>query len=208
MREVDLQPSNRTGAVSGKLDDPSLLAEPGPQQDLDGVEITSLDPADGCRVRSFCLEVIAEAFGYGYQSAWHRDLDQLTDAAHDYLPARGGRLLTAFRRGELLGCGGLRELGAKPQLASELSWRYPDPTVVGSIWRVYVAATARSFGLGSLLASQLEAAAIDAGYRCLYLHTSGNTPRSVRFWERCGYRIFRTDTDAPDSTVHLDKQIC
>ena len=160
---------------------------------------------DGPAVRRHCLAVVAEVFGHHYRPDWHADLDRLTDPVHDYHPARRGRLLLAERSGTLLGCGGLRSLGSKPALAAALADRYPEPALVGSIWRVYVSPGERGGGLGRMLIDQLEDDAARFGYRRLYLHTSADSPRSVAFWERCGYRTFRHDRHDPDSTVHLDK---
>jgi GNAT superfamily N-acetyltransferase len=184
----------------------SVTIEPAPAPSHP-IEIRPLQPGSGPAVRRFCLDVISEVFGHPYRADWHDDLDRLTQPTHDYQPEQRGWFLVAHRGDDLVGCGGLRSLTCKPSLAGQLAGRYPAPDGVGSIWRVYVAPDARSAGLGRLLVDRLERKAVELGYTTSYLHTSATSPRSVAFWERCGYRPFRHDEHHADSTIHLDRSL-
>ncbi|MEM7337321.1 MAG: GNAT family N-acetyltransferase [Actinomycetota bacterium] len=171
------------------------------------VRFTSLDLSEGTEVRGFCLDVISEVFGLGYNEVWHADLDRLTQEHHQYTADVGGAfLVTRDSEGEVLACGGLRPLMTRPDLAERFADRYPDPEVIGSIWRTYVAPWARSRGVGAHLVAQLEAEARRHGYRATYLHTDAESPRSIAFWERQGYGRFAIDLESP-ATVHMDRPL-
>ena len=163
-----------------------------------------LVPAEGSRLRQFCLGVIEEAFGHSYRPEWHADLDRLGGADDEYHPSRRGAFLVARHDGEVVGCGGLRALSTRSDLSDRFAHRYPVPASIGSIWRVYVRPDQRSSGIGKWLVDELERVARELAYAELYLHTSANSPRSIAFWERQGYTAFQRDASA-DPTVHLDK---
>lgn len=164
-------------------------------------------PDEAVAIRRFCLETIQEAFGHGYRPDWHSDLDRLGSANDDYTPERGGAFLVVGHQGTVVACGGLRPLSAKPTLSRQFETRYPDPTAIGSLWRVYVQPDLRGRGLGRLLNDQLEAIAMAHGYRTLYLHTSAQRHDTVAFWQRQGYQAFCHELAEPDSTLHLDKTL-
>lgn len=169
--------------------------------------IAPLEYGEGPELRQFCLDTIAEAFGHGYRADWHQDLDDLCGTVHDYQPDRGGTFLVA-RRGQLIvGCAGLRAMAARPGLLQRFAHRYPEPDRVGSVWRVYVAPTMRSRGLGQWLVEQLERSAIEHGYRTLYLHTAADSPRSLAFWRSHGYTEFDTGAADDEGAVHLEKAL-
>jgi len=152
------------------------------------------------------MGIIAEAFGHGYRPEWHGDLDRLGTDCDDYTPERGGAFVVVRDAGRIVACGGMRPLTARPALHSRFAARYPAPERIASLWRVYVEADQRAAGIGSRITWHLEQAAIEAGYRHCYLHTSGNRAASVAFWVGRGYRPFATDADA-DQTIHLDKAL-
>lgn len=172
----------------------------------DGIELTGMVPPEASAVRSFCLATIAEAFGHGYQPDWHNDLDRLGTDSDGYAPQRGGTFVVERRRGAIMACGGMRPLATKPAIHARFASRYTEPERVTSLWRVYVDADMRGSGIGSQITQRLELAAIEAGYRHCYLHTSGRRSASVAFWASRSYRPFEFDAD-PDQTVHLDRQL-
>lgn len=158
-------------------------------------------------MRQFCLDTIAEAFGYGYRPDWHDDLDRLGSGDDDYAPERGGGFLVIRHRDEVVACGGMRSLATRPNLCERFAERYPRPDCIASLWRVYVNASHRSQGLGCVLTRQLEELAASRGYTASYLHTSAARPASVAFWTSRGYRVFGHDPDCPDATVHMDRPL-
>ncbi|MEM7274710.1 MAG: GNAT family N-acetyltransferase [Actinomycetota bacterium] len=167
--------------------------------------IVHLEASEGAALRAFCLETIAEVFGVHYRTDWHADLDALATGDHHYLPDAGGAFLVARAGDRVIGCGGLRSLTTRPDLAARFSDRHDGP--VGSIWRVFVAPEWRCAGLGARLSAALDLEAAMLGYRSLYLHTSAETPRSVAFWQRQGYEACAVDGPGDDRTVHMDKPI-
>lgn len=169
-----------------------------------GFELTAMAPAEAGAVRRFCLSTIAEAFGHGYCPEWHGDLDRLGTDHDDYAPQQGGAFVVARSGSRIVACGGMRPLTAKPALHSRFAARYRDPELIASLWRVYVEDDQRGTGIGSEITRHLELAAIEAGYRYCYLHTSSHRAASVAFWVGRGYQPFAFDAD-PDRTVHLDK---
>ncbi len=184
--------------ISRPLSMPTAGMRPG------GFELTAMAPAEAGAVRRFCLSTIAEAFGHGYRPEWHGDLDRLGTDHDDYAPRRGGAFVVARSGSRIVACGGMRPLTAKPALHSRFAARYPDLEPIASLWRVYVEDDQRGTGIGSEITRHLELAAIEAGCRHCYLHTSGHRAASVAFWAGRGYQPFATDDD-PDQTVHMDK---
>ncbi len=165
-----------------------------------------LDPADGSRLRQFCLDVIEEAFGHSYRPEWHADLDRLGGLDDEYCADRRGVFLVVKSDDDVVGCGGLRALATRTDLIDRFADRYPAPASVGSLWRIYVRPDQRSSGIGKWLVDELERVARELAYTEIYLHTSATSPRSVAFWERHGYTAFQHDASG-EPTVHLDKPL-
>lgn len=187
---------------------PSELVAPTPLTEgtRAGHETGPLQATEGPEARRFCLAVIEEVFGVNYRSDWHADLDALAAGDHLYHPEHRGEFLVVRRDGRIIGTGGLRSIETAPRFVERFADRYPEPAEVGSVWRTYLDPDHRCNGIGSELIAALERRAVQLGYRSLYLHTSGDSPRSVAFWERQGYEPFATD-DTEDATVHLDKRL-
>ncbi|MEM9132321.1 MAG: GNAT family N-acetyltransferase [Actinomycetota bacterium] len=183
------------------------LALPDPRTLLTECRIAPMSADDGPRLRTFCLAMIKEAFGFDYRPDWHADLDAMCEGEHDYDSDRRGAFLVARRQGVIVGCGALKRLEARPELAARFGDRYAEPDRIGSIWRVYIDPDHRCHGLGAELSARLEALAAGLGYDRLYLHTSANARRSVAFWEGCGYEPFLAEEGPDEVTLHLDKNV-
>ena len=78
----------------------------------------------------------------------------------------------AYRDGEPLGCGGLRELDASH----------------AEVKRMFVRPAARGTGVSSAILAQLEQTGRERGYGRLVLETGELQPDAMRFYEREGYR--------------------
>ena len=165
-----------------------------------------LEPAEGARLRQFCLGVIEEAFGHSYRPDWHADLDRLGGVDDDYRVDRRGAFLVVTLDDDVVGCGGLRALANRTDLLDRFACRYPVAASVGSFWRVYVRHDQRGAGIGKWLVDELERVARELAYTEIYLHTSATSARSVAFWERHGYTAFERD-DSSEPTLHLDKPL-
>lgn len=156
-------------------------------------------------LRRFCLSVIKQTYGYGYDPHWHADLTALGTDDDVYAAAAGGDWQVIRRSGRIVACGGLRSLQSHAASAARFQDRYAD-TAVGALWRVYVHPRHQGQGLGAAVVARLEAAARTHGYDLLYLHTSDRNPAAVRFWQARGFKMFLRE-HSDDRTVHMEKSL-
>lgn len=167
---------------------------------------------NGDEAKKFCLRIIREFYGIEYNSDWHADLDSLTGGAENgwYSPQNAGSFrIVRDETQSIIAAGGLYDLSRKPGTFARLSGRYGNKKTC-QIARVYLDPAIRGKGLGSRIVSVLEADAGTLGYDIAYLHSDAQTPATLSFWARRGYREFgRFSYPSPsggtDTSVDFDK---
>ncbi|WP_046468317.1 GNAT family N-acetyltransferase [Allosalinactinospora lopnorensis] len=97
-------------------------------------------------------------------------------------------LVTDVDSGDVMGCGGLRQLDAQTY----------------EVKRMYIVPSWRGRRVGRVLLRQLEEAARGRGATRMRLETGAAQPESIRLYERCGYR--RIERFAP--YVDCEESIC
>lgn len=156
---------------------------------------------EGEAARGFCLAIIEEVYGFGYRADWHADLDALRAPAPDtpYVRANRGVFL-ALREadGGIAATAGVQALAHKPAIVARLAGRYPDPSRVAHLTRVYVRRDLRGTGLGRGLVAIAEGEAAALGYGRAYLHAHAAHPAALRFWRGRGYAAIGTADDHVD----------
>ena len=153
------------------------------------------------QARGFCLAVIKEVYGFDYRPDWHADLDALTGPAsgNPYAAAQGGAFLVLRKSaGALAATAAVQALAFKPRVAARLAGRYPDPSRVAHLARVYVRRDLRGGGLGRRLAAMAERRAAALGYARIYLHAHSATAATIGFWRGRGYAEIGTAEDHTD----------
>jgi GNAT superfamily N-acetyltransferase len=100
--------------------------------------------------------------------------DEPDGFAADQLAAPDGVFLLAWRGRSAVGCGGIRRRAD-----------FDDAT--GEIKRMYVAPEARQQGVARVILRELEAAAVQLGYRRLVLETGTKQPEALALYQGAGY---------------------
>ena len=151
------------------------------------VEIKAVDPAE--RDAQFCLrEYFAELdrrFDTGFDPAL-----SIPAELHELRPP-AGVFLVATLRGEPVGCGALKFHGDDP---AELK-------------RMWVAESARGFGIGRRLLTELESQAAHEGVRIVRLETNKSLAEAISLYRSAGYREVDAFNDEPYSHHWFEKHL-
>ena len=165
------------------------------------IESPQMTEQDWHDARLFCLATIREVYGIEYTPEWHQDLDAMGLKENVYLlENKGWFMIVRTDEGELVACAGLRSLATRPTLAKRFAERWPDPTVVGALWRSYVAEGYRGRGFGKMMKRRRLEKARELGYETVYLHASSANPVAITFGSKFGFETIATDDDG---TVHM-----
>lgn len=155
-------------------------------------------------VRALMIRTFDEDFGYGYNSAFHADVDDLQGT---YLDNPRHTLFVAIEptTGRILGTAGIRSGGLKPAFNEPwLVARY-DPKRTAQIVRVYTLREARGRGVARALVERVTAfAAAEGGYAVIALHTDPRSPGAERFWRSLPTRLIHDDRDGPSGSLHFE----
>jgi GNAT superfamily N-acetyltransferase len=73
--------------------------------------------------------------------------------------------------------------------------------------RLYVRPAQRGSGIAAALMDTLEAFAVRAGYRAVYLDTFDELAEAVRFYERRGYERTTRYNDNPQATIFMRRAL-
>ncbi len=153
------------------------------------------------------LRVFEEDFGYGYNPAFHADVDGMREV---YLDDPRHTLLLAVDRGssELLGTGGARSGGLKPQFNHAWLVERYDPQTTAQLVRVYTARASRGRGVArALVAALLQWVADNGSYTTVALHTDPTSPGAERFWRSLPTTLILDDRDGPSGSLHFEMEI-
>jgi ribosomal protein S18 acetylase RimI-like enzyme len=159
---------------------------------------------DLAEVRALMIRTFDEDFGYGYNPAFHADVD---DMQGTYLDNPRHTLFVAVEpaTGQILGTAEIRSGGLKP--AFNESWlvaRY-DPERTAQIVRVYTLREARGRGVARALVGRVTAfAAAEGGYTVVALHTDPRSPGAERFWRSMPTTLILDDRDGPSESLHFE----
>lgn len=161
-------------------------------------------PEDLDSARAVMLDTVYRDFGTGYVPRWHTDIVDLHGAyvvpdRHVLLVAVGGR------DGSVVATGALDSRGpAYPPNPRWLAERYPSGETA-QLRRVYVRPEHRRRGLARrLVASLLDFAAADGGYRSVYLHTDPAVPGAEAFWRSQGEAVCDERVETGERVVHFE----
>lgn len=164
-------------------------------------------PADLPAARALMIRTFEQDFGYGYNPAFHADVDDLQGV---YLDNPRHTLLLAVdtSTGALLGTGGVRSGGLKPEFNHAwLVARY-DPQTTAQLVRVYTARESRGRGVArALVAALLQFVADEGSYQVVALHTDPNSPGAERFWRGMPTTLILDDRDGPSGSLHFEMAI-
>jgi DNA-binding MarR family transcriptional regulator/GNAT superfamily N-acetyltransferase len=151
------------------------------------VEVDVVDPADG-DAQHCLLEYFTELdrrFDAGFDPALSisAELDELRPPA--------GAFLVATLRAEPVGCGALKFHGDAP---TELK-------------RMWVAPSARGFGIGRRLLAELEHRAAANGSRTVRLETNATLSEAIALYRSAGYREVDAFNDEPYAHHWFEKRL-
>ena len=176
---------------------------------LQGITLCQLDkhtsPATLALARAHCLSAIQDAYGYDYRPDWHWDLDSLLTPEHSpYFCGRNGAFFILSGGDQaVIGTAGIRCLSSSPSILESYGARYPRPTEVAYLCRVYVDRQHRKQGLGDYLTKLCRQGARDRGYQAIYFHCDRRALRLRAYWESLGFTCFAED----DMSAHYDTVI-
>jgi DNA-binding MarR family transcriptional regulator/predicted N-acetyltransferase YhbS len=119
------------------------------------------------------------------------DADAARAADTGGVRGNAGVFVVASSDGLPVGCGGVQQLTG----------------TTCEIKRMWVHPAWRGAGLGSRLLRQLEAAAIEQGYKTVRLDTNGALTDAIALYERAGYRRIARYNDNPYAQVWLEKRL-
>lgn len=166
--------------------------------------VRAATPADLAAARELMLRVFNDDFGYGYQEAFHSDVDDLQGVYLDD-PRHALFVAVADDTGEIVGTAGVRSGGLKP--AFNHAWlveRY-DPERTAQLVRVYTDRNWRGCGVArALLPLACAFAAQDEQYTVLALHTDPRSPGAERFWRSLPTTLILDDRDGPSGSLHFE----
>jgi ribosomal protein S18 acetylase RimI-like enzyme len=117
------------------------------------------------------------------------------DAIDTFLRDPACGLWLAYVDGVAAGCIALRPL---PELAEQHG---------AECKRLYVAPAFRRRGLAELMLAELEAFALVAGYRAVYLDSKDDLHAAIALYQRQGYRQCPRYNDNPQATVFMRKAL-
>jgi DNA-binding MarR family transcriptional regulator/GNAT superfamily N-acetyltransferase len=151
------------------------------------VEIAPIDPAHpdarAC-LRAYFSE-LDRRFDAGFDPAFSTPVDA------EALRPPAGLFLVASVRAEPVGCGGLR-------------FHDDAPTEIKRMW---VAESARGFGIGRRLLSELEKRAADQGAQAVRLETNRSLSEAISLYRSAGYVEVAPFNDEPYAHHWFEKQI-
>jgi GNAT superfamily N-acetyltransferase len=146
-----------------------------------GYTVRPLRPEDIPWVREHIFRVITEDLGYGYNPAWHWDIDDLQGV---YLDDPRHALWVAIddASGALVATGGIRKGGPRSAPEQWVIERY-DQERTAQVVRVYVAREHRRRGIARTIVELARRfAAAEGGYDVICLHTDTRAPGAEGFW--------------------------
>lgn len=162
-------------------------------------------PEDLAEASTIMREVLEDDLG-GYQSRWHRDLDDLRAA---YLDRPGWALFVARdSAGNMVGTAGIRPCTlACPPNPEWLAERYNRPEVCQLV-RVWISPRARRQGAArALTVAATDWAVSDGGYDAVYLHTDASVPGAEAFWRSMPTTMVHDARPDPHHTVHFELDV-
>ncbi len=175
-----------------------------PGEDARKVTTRPATADDLAEVRALMIRTFDEDFGYGYNPAFHADVD---DPQGVYLDNPRHILFVAVEpaTGQILGTAGIRSGGLKPAFNEPwLVARY-DPERTAQIVRVYTLREARGRGVARALVERVTAfAAAEGGYAVIALHTDPRSPGAERFWRSMPTTLIHDDRDGPSESLHFE----
>jgi GNAT superfamily N-acetyltransferase len=160
--------------------------------------------ADLPAARALMLRTFEEDFGYGYNPAFHPDVDDLQGV---YLDNPRHTLLVAVANddGAVVGTGGVRSGGLKPQFNQPWIVERYDPERTAQLVRVYTAREGRGHGIARALVAELvQFVARTPSYDVLALHTDPRSPGAERFWRSMPTTLILDDRDGPSESLHFE----
>jgi GNAT superfamily N-acetyltransferase len=153
------------------------------------------------------LRIFEDDFGYGYNPAYHTDVDEMQAV---YLAHPRHTLLLALddATGALLGTGGVRSGGLKPEFNHAWLVERYDPETTAQLVRVYTARESRGRGVArALVAALLHFVAEEGSYTVVALHTDPKSPGAERFWRSLPTTLILDDRDGPSGSLHFEMDI-
>lgn len=144
----------------------------------DVLRLRDFAPDDQASVRALILTGLGEHWGW-IDETRNPDLDDIS--AH----YTGETFLVAHRGDTLIGTGALVAEGE----------------ATGRIVRMSVAAAERRAGIGTLILRELEARAVQRGFRLIVLETTATWGEVIAFYVRNGYRAL----GERDGDMHFEK---
>lgn len=151
------------------------------------VEFHVVDPATP-EARA-CLDAYVAELGRRFDRGF--DPSQSISAQEDELRPPAGLFIVARLRSQPVGCGALKFHGTEP---AELK-------------RMWVAASARGFGVGRRLLAELEGAAVAAGVRTLRLETNRSLTEAIALYRSAGYVETEPFNDEPYAHHWFEKRL-
>lgn len=151
------------------------------------VEIDAIDPAD--HHAQHCLREYVSELDRRFETGF--DPARSLPADVDEMRPPAGVFLMATLRGEPVGCGALKFHEAAP---TELK-------------RMWVAPTARGFGVGRRLLTELEARAAASGCRAVQLETNRVLTEAASLYRSAGYREVDPFNDEPYADHWFEKRL-
>jgi GNAT superfamily N-acetyltransferase len=158
-------------------------------------------------VRALMIRTFEEDFGYGYKPEFHTDVDDMQGV---YLDNPRHTLLLAVddTTGALLGTGGVRSGGLKPQFNQPWIVARYDPERTAQLVRVYTAREQRGRGVArAIVAELLRWVARQGSYAVVALHTDPRSPGAERFWRSLPTTLILDDRDGPSGSLHFEMAI-
>jgi GNAT superfamily N-acetyltransferase len=172
----------------------------------DGFTVRPARPDDLPAARALIYRVLERDVGYGYNPAWHADLDSAQVYYLDH-PRHAFWVAADDATGELVGTGALRSGGpTSPPHEPWLAERYAGDGTA-QVVRVYTAHSHRRRGIGRAIVEQVRRfAAAEGGYRVICFHTNALSPGAEAFW-RAMPTLFVHDARGIDpfgETLHFE----
>lgn len=172
-----------------------------------GFAIRAAEPDDLSGVRALMIQVFEQDFGYGYKPEYHGDVDDLQGV---YLDNPRHTLLVAIDNasGAIVGTGGVRSGGLKPEFNHAWMVERYDPERTAQLVRVYTAREERGRGVArALVAALLRFVAEEGSYDVVALHTDPRSPGAERFWRAQPTTLILDDRDGPSGSLHFEMAI-
>lgn len=154
--------------------------------------------------RALMVRVFEEDFGYGYRPQFHADVDRLQEVYLDD-PRHALFLAVDDDTSEVIGTGGVRSGGLKPEFnPAWLVERY-DPERTAQLVRVYVSSGYRGLGVARALVDEtLRFVAGVPDYDVIALHCDPKSPGAERFWRSMPATLILDDRDGPSGSLHFE----